>query len=101
MARGLVLKNILKNPSEGCGVWSNFSPDVLRKSRRNPGKILESSGARPVNVRAFVEDHINVGKTEVGETAHRLDSWRASQGVKNGVVDLILDDVGSSVPMRQ
>ena len=56
--------------------------------------------ARPVEIGAVLEDHVDEGVAEVGEAPDRLDLRRAQQRRDDRVGDLVLDDVRGPVPAR-
>ena len=79
-------------------------PSSVRTPSGRRGRIFERyssvAAARPVQVRAVLEDDVDVREAEVGEAADRLDARRAEQRRDDRVGDLVLDDVRAAVPAR-
>ena len=93
-------QRVLKNPADAGGVGSEFRLHVLGQARQNLREILERARARPVNIRAFLEDDVDVRVAEIGEAAHVLHLRRAEHRADDRVGDLVLQDVRAAVPAR-
>ena len=78
------------------GPSSVFTPSGRRGS--TPERYSSVRDARPVDVGAVLEDHVDEGVAEIGEPADRLDLRRAEHRGDDRIGHLILDDVGAAVP---
>jgi hypothetical protein len=93
-------QRVLEDPSDAGRVGPELRRDTCRKPGLDLGEVLERPAARPVEIRPFLEDDVDVRETEVGQAADRLHTRSAEQCRHDRVGDLVLDDVGASVPAR-
>src|SRR5450631_2412388 len=101
MFSGVVFENVLKDPTEGRRIRSYFSLDILGKPGSYSREILQRSGASPVDIGAFIEDHVYIGKTKVGDAAHGLYARSAGHGRDDGISNLVFNNVRAAIPPRQ
>ena len=95
---GLVHQGILIDPADARGVRAQFRADAFRQLRKDFREVFERAAPRPVEVGPVLENHVDVGEAEVGKTADGLDLRRSQHGRHDRISDLVLDDVGASVP---
>jgi len=95
---GGIDQHVLEDPADAGGVGPQFGADALRQAREHARKILERAGAGPVDVRALVENRVDVGVAEIGEAAHGLDSRRAQERADDRISHLVFDDIRAAVP---
>ena len=95
---GLVHQGVLIDPADARGVRAQFRADAFRQSGKDFREVFQRAAARPVEVGPVLEDHVDVGEAEVGEAADGLDLRRSEHGRDDRIGDLVLDDVGASVP---
>ena len=83
--------HVLIDPADAGRVRSERGGDARRQPLRGGVQIFEHARARPVDVGAILEDHIDEGDAEKGEAAHhfRLRHGQHRRGQRIG--DLILD----------
>src|SRR3546814_8360313 len=75
------------------GVQTCALPIARRQSSLHLVEIFEHTAARPVEVGAVLEDHIDKAVAEKGVTAHRLRPWHRQHGGGERIGDLVLDDL--------
>ncbi len=64
-------------------------------------EVFEDAASRPVDVCSLVEDHVDERASEEREAPDRLHLRRGEEGRRDGVGDLVLDEVGApSRPFR-
>jgi hypothetical protein len=95
-----VHEGVLKDPAEAGGVRAKFGLHAGRKLRRDLRQVFEDPRARPVDVGAVLEDHVDVAEAEIGVAADRFDLGRAQQRGDNRVGNLVFDDVRAAIPAR-
>ncbi len=95
---GLVHQDVLKDPAQGRGIRSHLRSHALGKAGQHGGKVFQGARPGPVDVRAVLEDHVDIGVAEIGETADSLDPGGAHQGRHDGIGHLVFDDVRAPVP---
>ena len=83
--------HILVDPADAGGVGTDARRDACRQPLRGGAQIFEHARARPIEVGAVLEDHIDEGDAEEGEAAHdaRLRHGQHRRGQRIG--DLVLD----------
>jgi hypothetical protein len=79
---------VASGPSDGLTLSGSCAADPL--------EVLDDAAARPVDVGAVLEDHVDVRDPEVGEAAHRPDARRGEQRRDDRIGDLVLDEVGAA-----
>ena len=77
---GGIDQGVLEYPSDAGGVRTQFGLDALRQTRQHGREVFERARARPVDIRAFVENDVDVGVAEVRKAAHVLHLRRAQHG---------------------
>ena len=98
---GLVHEDVLEAPADARGVGAQVGVDVPRKLSLQAVQVLEHTASRPVQVRAVLEDHVDIGEAEEGVAANGLDLRRGDQGGDDRVRHLVLDQVGVlTLPVR-
>ena len=90
---GLVHQRVLEAPAHAGGVRSQRRRDARRQRSRQALHVFQHPGARPVNVRAVLEDHIDKRVAEEGIAAHHAHVRRADEFGDDGIGDLVLDQV--------
>src|ERR1019366_544849 len=93
-------QGILKHPSNAGSVRSEFGFDALGQSRQDVREVFQGAGARPIDVRSFFEDDVDIRVPEVGKPAHVLDFRRPQHGGDQRVRDLVFHDVRTAIPPR-
>ena len=91
---------VLEHPADTRRVGPELCLHSFGKLRLDLREVLEDAAARPVEVRPFLEDDVDVREAEIRETADRLYLRSAEKRGDDRVGDLVLDDVGAAVPLR-
>ena len=94
----LVHEGVLEDPAHPGRIRTELRPGPLGQARLDFREVLERAATRPVEVRTFFEDDVDVREAEVGEPADCLDLRRPEHRGDDGIGDLVLDDVGTAVP---
>jgi hypothetical protein len=97
-AAGVVHEGVLEDPADAGSVRPELGLDAGREQRLDLAQVLEDAAARPVDVRAVLEDHVDVAEAEVREAADDLDVGCPEERGHDGVGDLVLHDVRAAVP---
>ena len=99
MLAAFVHQRVLEHPAHAGGVRTQFGLGPGRQAALDLGEVFQDPAARPVDVGAVLEDDVDIGKAEIGETADGLDLGRSQQRRDDRVGDLVLDDVRAAVPL--
>ncbi len=87
---------IRKSPSEPGRIWTQNRIYIRRDLVLYGLQVFEDPAAGPVDVRPFLEDDVNERTAKVREAPDCLDLGGCEKRRRNGVCDLILDQVGTS-----
>src|SRR5438093_3411474 len=94
MLARLVHENVLEAPTHAGGVGSEGGVDASGKLTLQAVQVLQHAAPGPIEVRAVLEDHIDVGEPEKGVAANGLDLRSRDESGDNRIGDLVLDQVG-------
>jgi hypothetical protein len=89
---GGVLERVLVDPAEPRGVGAERGADAGGQALLDPAQIFEHARARPVEVRAVLEDHVHERHAEERVPAHRARAGHLEHLGGDRVGDLVLDD---------
>ena len=92
-------QSVLIDPADAGCVLGQLHGGFFGQSRGDGIEIFEGSRARPVKVGALVEDDVDIGDSEIGEAANVFHLGHSQQGRGDGIGELVLDDVGTAVPL--
>ena len=98
---GLVDQRILEDPAQARGVRAKLRPHAVRKPRQHRREVFLDAGSGPIDIRAVLEDDVNVGIAVIREPPDGLHARGANHGGDDGVGDLVLDDIRALVPARE
>ncbi len=90
----LVHENVLEAPTHAGRVGSEVRVDSFGKLSSQAVQVLEHAAPGPVEVRAVLEDHVDVGEPEEGVAANGLDLGGRDESRDDWIGDLVLDQVG-------
>ncbi len=86
-------QQILIDPTGSRGVGSDDRMDAGRQLACQLLHVFEHSAARPIDVRAVLEDHEHIRVVEHGLRANRLHMGRRKHGGYDRIGNLVFDDV--------
>ena len=95
MLAGPVDQSVEIDPTHASGIRTKLWARTIRQRGRYLRKVLQHTGARPVGIGVFVENHIDVGVAEEGVAAYRYCPGNRQHGRGERVGDLIFDDLRS------
>ena len=95
---GAVHQGVLIHPAHGAGIGPQRGLHAGRQGGGDLAEVLQGAAAGPVDVRAVLEDHVDIGEAEVREAPHGLHLRGPQQAGDDGVGDLVLHEVRASVP---
>ncbi len=98
LARG-VHQGVLKHPTKRRRIGAEFGLDSFRQTRKDAGEILHDARARPVQVRSILENHVDVGVSEVRKSTNRFDLGRTEHRGDDRVGYLVFDDIRAPIPV--
>src|ERR1041385_5321396 len=84
---------IFVTPPRACSIWADRRMHIRRETALDLLEVFEDPRARPIKVRAVLEDHKYVGVAEHRLRAHGFDAWRRKKSSHDRIRDLVLDDV--------
>src|SRR5437879_2837265 len=84
-------ERILVDPTDTGGVRSKRGRDAVRQAARGGVEILKDARARPVDIGAVFEDHIDERHAEIREPAHHARLRHREHGGGQRIGDLVLD----------
>ena len=90
----VVNENIFVDPAGAGRVGPEHGINAGRQLALQLLQVFEHPRARPVEIRAVLEDDVHVGIAEHGLRAHCLDLRRGEHRGDDGVGHLVFDDVG-------
>ena len=85
--------HILVDPADAGRVGPEARGHAGRKTPRGRAQIFEHARARPIEIGAVLEDHIDEGDAEEGEAAHHPRFRHGQHGGGQRIGDLVLDDL--------
>lgn len=100
VAAGFIHERVVENPPERRGIRPQLRAHALRQTRPHGGEVFLRAGPRPVQVRALLEDEIDVGVAEIGTAADGFHAGRAEHRGHDRIRDLRLDEIGAAIPAR-
>ena len=83
--------NVLIDPANAGRVGTDAGRDARGQPSRGGTEIFEHARARPIEVGAVLEDHIDEGDAEKGEAAHHPRLRHGQHGGGQRIGDLVLD----------
>ena len=83
--------DILVDPADAGGIRPQAGRDARRQAPRRRAQIFQHARARPVEVGAVLEDHVDKGDAEEREAAHHPRLRHAQHRGGQGIGDLVLD----------
>ena len=86
-------ERVFVDPADACRVRAERGDGVLRQARLHLVQVLEHARARPIEVRAVVEQHVDERVAEERVAAHRLRARHRQHRRRERVGDLVLDDL--------
>ena len=90
---GLIHQRVFIDPADARGVRPQRGPDARRQIAHDLIEIFQHARARPIHVRAVLEDDVHERQSEEGLTPHIFDVRRGRQHADDGISDLILDQL--------
>jgi hypothetical protein len=97
---GAIHERVLKDPAEAGSIRPQLRLHAGRKLRRNLGQVFEDPRACPIDVRAVLENYVDVAEAEIGVAADRFHLGRAQKRRDDGIGNLVFDDVRAAIPAR-
>ena len=79
------------DPADAGGVRPERRRHAVRQAPRGRVEIFEHARARPIDVRAVLEDHVDERHAEIGEAAHHARFRHGEHGGGQRIGDLVLD----------
>ncbi len=92
MRAAAVDQRVLVDPADAGGVRPELRLGVGRQPRLHLVQVLQHARARPVQVGAVLEQHVDEGVAEERIAAHRLRARHRQHRRRQRVGDLVLDD---------
>jgi hypothetical protein len=83
--------HVLVHPADTGGVWPQLRRDTARQAAGGEVQVLQHPRARPVDVGAVLEDHIDERGAEEGKAAHHFRLRHREHGGGQRIGDLVLD----------
>ena len=93
MLTTLVDKRVLEDPPDAGRIGTDHRVHAVWQLPADTLEILDNSTARPVDVGAVLEDHVDVRDSEVGDATYGLYSWRRQQSRHQGIGHLIFNEI--------
>ncbi len=91
----LIHDSIREPPAEAGRVRAEHGIDIGRKLVPHRLEVFKDPAPRPIDVGTFIEDYIDEGTAQVGEPTDSLDPRGRKEGRRNGIGNLVLDEVGA------
>ena len=92
----LVHQSVLIDPTDTGSVGAKSRRDPFRQLAADPLHVLQHSAARPVDVRAVLEDDVNKRVAEHRLSTHGFHPWCRKQGRNDRVGNLVFDELGAT-----
>jgi hypothetical protein len=93
VATGAVDQGIFIDPTDAGCVRPKRTASARRQAALHLAEIFEHAAARPIEVGAVLEDHIDEAVAEEGIAAHRLGTGHREHGGGQRISNLVLDDL--------
>lgn len=90
---GMIHQRVLKDPADRCRVGPEHWRDPRGQLVLDEAQVLEDAAARPVDVRAVLEDHVDERETEERIAAHDLGVRHRQHRGRDRVGHLVFDDL--------
>jgi hypothetical protein len=91
----------LKGPTDASGIGPKFGRDTLRKLARELAHVLEHARAPPIDVRAFIENYIDIRKAIIRAAANGAHMRGGQHRRDDRICDLVFDQIRTSPrPLR-
>src|SRR5512137_2408274 len=101
MAASFIYQGIRKSPTHTGGVRAEHRIDICRYLALHSLQILKHPGACPIDIRSFLEDNVDEGAAEKGNTSDSFNLGRSQEGRTYGVGNLVFHKVRASArPIR-
>ena len=84
-------QRIFVDPADAGGIGTEARRHAARQPARRGVEIFEHARARPIDVGAVLEDHVDEGNAEIGEAAHHARLRHREHCRGQWIGDLILD----------
>src|ERR1035438_10014834 len=96
---GGIDQTILIDPTDSGRILGQLNADAFGQAWNDGIQIFKRPRPRPVDVRAFLKDDVDVGVAEIREAADVFHFGQAQQRRGDGIRHLIFHDVRAAVPL--
>ena len=96
----LVHQGVGIHPADPGRIGSQHRCRTFGKLRGDLLQVFEHPRARPVDVGAVLEDHVDIGEAEIRQPPHGFDLRGGDEGRDDGVGDLVFDQIRAAALPR-